>query len=489
MRICDITIPDMFQNLVHALLAAEHGLDFQTVDDAAGDGGVDGYLCTNKTLFAIYCPERRTVGKYLRQKIRSDLKKAKERRDSGEYDIDRWVFVTPMPLTRDISVFLTQEARRHDFRGISMSGLHLEDLFQRHTHIQSRFIDLSIPNLRDDLARIETKIDAFTETVAASGEKRNITELSESLNKEGDQEKVSQQTGSTLFSRDYEILTNLFPDQYKISDRLLDAQDLYLKGDVTATVAAIEDLRLRPRDLTEELWGTIFAVQFEEMKNTHMDMSAIERYCRRGIFLSEKLDRPLASIFFKAKLSYILDRKFSDIDIDMYHRIQIINFTGVPIVTQIDQQRAIETMKVLREDADKYFEEAYNLALDCNLGFGFCLTLFMRTAALHLRWIFHSAVPGCEKLAQYEKGQIVNHTETLIRICSLLKDDELLSRAYCNSALYSLFDDRTKAKRHAQTALEIAHTIELQSIIDNATILIQAADTGIFNGEKFSDEV
>lgn len=166
MRISEINNPDMFQNLVHALMTAKHGLDFQTVDDAAGDGGVDGYLCTNKAMFAIYCPERRPpASEYLRRKIRSDLDKAVQRRESGEYEIERWVFVTPMALTREISVLLTQAARNRGMHGLSMNGLHLEDLFERYPHIHSRFAELTIPNLRDDIARLEARAEANTEAI------------------------------------------------------------------------------------------------------------------------------------------------------------------------------------------------------------------------------------------------------------------------------------------------------------------------------------
>ena len=41
MRISDIRDPNLFQRLVRKLMIAEHGFDYQVVDDSGGDGGLD----------------------------------------------------------------------------------------------------------------------------------------------------------------------------------------------------------------------------------------------------------------------------------------------------------------------------------------------------------------------------------------------------------------------------------------------------------------
>lgn len=45
----------LFDRVCKALLVAEYGADFVVVNDAGGDGGLDGYDPKTGTLFSAYC--------------------------------------------------------------------------------------------------------------------------------------------------------------------------------------------------------------------------------------------------------------------------------------------------------------------------------------------------------------------------------------------------------------------------------------------------
>lgn len=60
MRMSEIRNPDLFQSLCQHLLVAEHP-DTQIVDDSGGDRGVDAYVPSTRTLYAMYCPEKQRI--------------------------------------------------------------------------------------------------------------------------------------------------------------------------------------------------------------------------------------------------------------------------------------------------------------------------------------------------------------------------------------------------------------------------------------------
>ena len=97
MIISEIRNPDLFQRLIRKLFIAELGKNYQVVDDAGGDNGLDGYDRTKKHLHAYYCPEKPESARY-RKKFLGDLEKARNLRDSHGYDISIFIFITPSPM-------------------------------------------------------------------------------------------------------------------------------------------------------------------------------------------------------------------------------------------------------------------------------------------------------------------------------------------------------------------------------------------------------
>jgi hypothetical protein len=62
-QIAQTVDPTVFTRLCNAVLTMEHGHAYQVIDGTRGDDGNDGWLETERRVFAMYCPvnpERRT---------------------------------------------------------------------------------------------------------------------------------------------------------------------------------------------------------------------------------------------------------------------------------------------------------------------------------------------------------------------------------------------------------------------------------------------
>jgi hypothetical protein len=96
--------PGRFSRLVINLLGQEY-LDYQAIDDDRGDGGNDGYLQSEKRIFARHCFKKlpkRDLDNEILKKIKSDFAKAVKLKVSGKYEVENWTFITNYSLSNDV---------------------------------------------------------------------------------------------------------------------------------------------------------------------------------------------------------------------------------------------------------------------------------------------------------------------------------------------------------------------------------------------------
>jgi tetratricopeptide (TPR) repeat protein len=169
MRISEIRNTQQFQDLCQALLTAEHK-NTQIVRDSGGDKGIDAYVPSTRTLYAVYCPEvAPTPKEYYQRKIRSDLKKAVNLRDNLGYAIDHWVFFTPAPLEESLNRYLAEKAKTAGFvTGSNQSEIHLVNLLTRHSHLRSEFPELIIPDIESSLREVGAGIENVSSQIGVS---------------------------------------------------------------------------------------------------------------------------------------------------------------------------------------------------------------------------------------------------------------------------------------------------------------------------------
>jgi hypothetical protein len=109
-----ITSPQDFTQLCNAVLIAEHGDDFLPIDDDRADRGNDGYVKSEKRMFAAHCFKRvqnQSIDGAIKTKMVGDLGKAIALKQAGIWDIEAWTFLTNYPISEELAESVVQIGR------------------------------------------------------------------------------------------------------------------------------------------------------------------------------------------------------------------------------------------------------------------------------------------------------------------------------------------------------------------------------------------
>jgi hypothetical protein len=101
-----INVPQEFARLCNAILSAEYGDDFLPIDDDRPDRGNDGYLKSERRMFAMHCFKRlqnQQLEREVAAKMTGDLKKAIQLKHDGRWIIDAWTFVSNYPISEHVA--------------------------------------------------------------------------------------------------------------------------------------------------------------------------------------------------------------------------------------------------------------------------------------------------------------------------------------------------------------------------------------------------
>lgn len=161
-QINGMTVPQEFTRLCNALLIAEHGDDFLQIDDDAPDGGNDGYLTSERRMFAMHCFKRiqnQQIHAEISRKAVGDLGKAIALRAEGIWAIDAWTFTTNYPIPNRIGERLKALGDKNDISVSWRGPEHLEQMFLKHREVLEQFPFLEI-------ADVSTAIDRLVTTLA-----------------------------------------------------------------------------------------------------------------------------------------------------------------------------------------------------------------------------------------------------------------------------------------------------------------------------------
>jgi len=109
-----ITVPQDFSRLCNAVLRAEYGDDFLSIDDDRSDRGNDGYLKSEKRMFAAHCFKRvqnQSLDREIRRKMMADLRKAIQLKQEGLWQIEAWTFISNYPITGALAEPVIRQGR------------------------------------------------------------------------------------------------------------------------------------------------------------------------------------------------------------------------------------------------------------------------------------------------------------------------------------------------------------------------------------------
>jgi len=156
-----ITVPQEFTRLCNAVLSAEHGDDYLPIDDDRPDRGNDGYIKSERRMFAAHCfkrPQNQGLDKAIRHKMVSDLRKAIALKKEGTWDIERWTFLSNYPISEAVAA---QVLRIGNEAGIDVGWRgpdFLAAALERHASIRRQFPELYLTEISEHLAELKIAV-------------------------------------------------------------------------------------------------------------------------------------------------------------------------------------------------------------------------------------------------------------------------------------------------------------------------------------------
>ena len=160
-QIAQTVDPTVFMRLCNSVLQAEYGHAFQAVDGTRGDEGNDGWLESERRIFAVHCPvkpERKTDAGF-RDKAYSDLKKAALLRDNKQYLVERWTFVTPRKLPNDVIVDIRKRGEALGLEVNHVEATYLSGLLLKHAHLVKDFPEYYVSQIEELLKKVLASSD------------------------------------------------------------------------------------------------------------------------------------------------------------------------------------------------------------------------------------------------------------------------------------------------------------------------------------------
>jgi hypothetical protein len=158
-----ITVPQEFTRLCNAILIAEHGDDFLPIDDDRADRGNDGYLKSEKRMFAAHCfkrPQNQGIEKLIQSKMVGDLGKAIALKQAEIWPIDAWTFLSNYAVSDELGADLTAMGERERIDVAWRGPDYFAAALGRHPGVAAQFPGLQVHDLA---ARLEEIQDTLTE--------------------------------------------------------------------------------------------------------------------------------------------------------------------------------------------------------------------------------------------------------------------------------------------------------------------------------------
>lgn len=168
-QIALISNPQEYTRLCNAALKALHGHDFLEIDDDRPDRGNDGYLKSEKRMFAGHCFKRlqnQSITVDIRQKMSGDLAKAIQLKQSGDWNIQAWTFLSNYPIPEEIARDILRQGEEAGIDASWSGPGFLAEILQSHPDIRTRFPVLEVNEVIERLASLEGR---YKEVESADG--------------------------------------------------------------------------------------------------------------------------------------------------------------------------------------------------------------------------------------------------------------------------------------------------------------------------------
>jgi hypothetical protein len=154
--------PQEFVRLCNAVLQADRGDDFLPIDDDRADRGNDGYLKSERRLFAVHCFKRvqnRGVESAIRGKMVGDLGKAIVLKHEGIWDVEAWTFLSNYPIPESIAKEVIRLGGEAAIDVTWRGSEFIADVLQRHPEVRVQFPQLQINEVSHQLAGLRSAVE------------------------------------------------------------------------------------------------------------------------------------------------------------------------------------------------------------------------------------------------------------------------------------------------------------------------------------------
>jgi hypothetical protein len=325
--------PQEFTRLCNAVFVAKYGDGYQVIDGSREDGGNDGYVSAEKRMLAIYCPmkpEQRTDADYLK-KIRGDLAKAIKLRDSGQYRVEHWTFVTPRKLSNDVIGTMIAEAREQGLTAVQKDAAFLALEICERPHIKLNFPELVLIDVGEFL-KAHGNIDA--ERTNATRSQDTAALESESFVAEPEGEPGDDYKRVMAVRKSPEI----DPEQAKVELRALIYQSTDAEAQLNA-IFGIADLFAPDTDDIPELLST----------------------CERGLVIAKAIASVQAEAVLRAFMGYVKSFLFGMQELQYLALVRMNEAVGIELFSVPERKAFIKDLQASAEEYQREFSQAAEL--------------------------------------------------------------------------------------------------------------------------------
>lgn len=349
-QIAQITDPQEFTRLCNTVLTEKYGSDYQVIDGTRADGGNDGYIISEKRVIAMYCPikpERKTDADYLK-KIRADIAKAGVLKDSGQYEIDNWTFITPRKLSNDVVVNMRGLAD-----SIGINATHQESTYLANELLRNKHLIEAFPSLY--FIDMAAKLDGIFELLQTP----HLREQQTDGQLEGDRSYSGETQDQDGIDRVLAIRRSSRNDKSKPTLRSI----YYQASDSAVKLNALLGLL----DFYDPIDDAI-----EDMV----------QLCDEGIAIGAQLDAPSVKAHLLAQKGYLISFMYSNLDMNNALQMQADNAIGFQTITEEHRRGVIAQLKELENQFDTAFSDAITLTKESHDYSGLAgVLVFMGNAA------------------------------------------------------------------------------------------------------------
>jgi hypothetical protein len=452
-----ITNPQEFTRLCNSIFTCIYGEDFQIIDGTQSDEGNDGYVCSEKRIFAIYCPikpEKRTDTDYF-GKIKSDMHKAASLRDQGKFKIEQWTFITPRKLSTDLIAKMYKLGVDHGLIANHLESTYLANELYKNPHLLEAFPQLHISRIDSKLDEILTYIKQSQKDVLATDVPTFSTTFAES----------SADEDSTDNKRVIELRTNIPTDNTK---------------------KELKTIYYKTQDDVAKLNALIGVVELFDLLGD--DPSDMIELCKSGVTLSEKIRSDRFKAYFLAQKASFLSVIYINEDMKMYFFIMSSNLIGISFVTEAQRQTTLSRLRHLQEEYNSNFNAALELTTNPKDILMLASVLLLIGNAAGQRGLSYRNM-GVSGRYQYEKTLCKRSLLLAKDIYSEIRDEEGIANALHNLAnQIRFFDEQDEALALTKESIELAKKINNKILLQKAIWLEETIRTGVIpdyvHGEK-----